>query len=151
MNRVLLTTILLSLFTVLFSFAPAQSRGTLEITFTGIRNTQGLIAIGINESPEGWPRKPDMEPNWKKTKIKSGSMTVQVRDLPYGTYAISVLDDENSNLDMDHLMGIPQEGFGFSNNPKVGMTVPKFKACSFVIEQALTKISIEIKYMKKEK
>jgi uncharacterized protein (DUF2141 family) len=109
------------------------------------------MAIGINESPEGWPRQPDREYNWKKTHIKSGSMTVELRHLPFGTYAISVLDDENSNLDMDNLLGIPKEGFGFSNNAKVGMSPPKFEECAFVVDQSLKKISIEIKYMKKEK
>ena len=77
-------------------------------------------------------------------------MTVQVKDLPYGTYAVSVLDDENSNLDMDNFLGIPKEGYGFSNDAEVKISPPKFEECSFVIDQPLKKISIEIRYMGKE-
>lgn len=124
----------------------SNPKGTLEITFRDIRNSQGQIAIGINQSEEGWPRRPDMEPNWKKEGVQSGTMTVRL-DLPYGTYAISVLDDENSNREMDSTLGIPKEGFGFSQNPKVGMKAPGFEECSFVIDKPHQKITININYM----
>ena len=78
-----------------------------------------MIAIGINHSPEGWPREPQMDANWKKTNIVDGVFTARIENLTYGTYAISVLDDENSNLEMDMILGIPKEGFGFSKNPRV--------------------------------
>ncbi len=151
MSKGLLTALLLSIIIIPFSFTQSPHCGTLEITFTGIRNTTGLMAIGINNSPDGWPRKPDMELNWKKTNATSGSMTVLVSDLPYGTYAISVLDDENCNLDMDYMLMFPKEGFGFSNNVKIKMTIPKFEACSFVVDQPLKKISVVMKYMKNGK
>ncbi|MFH0758723.1 MAG: DUF2141 domain-containing protein [Bacteroidota bacterium] len=151
MNRTVQTAFLFSFSILSFSFAQSQPRGTLEITFTGMRNKTGLVAIGINKSPEGWPRKPDMELNWKKTNAKSGSMTVLVNDLPFGTYGISVLDDENCNLDMDYMLMFPREGFGFSNNVKIKMSIPKFEDCSFVVDKPVKKISIEIRYMNKEK
>jgi len=126
-----------------------ESVGTLEITFHNIRNDKGQVAIGINRSAEGWPRRPHMEPNWKKSGLQEGTMTVML-DLPYGTYAISVLDDENSNREMDMVLGFPREGFGFSGNPKVGMKAPSFEECSFVFNRSMQKISINIVYMGKK-
>lgn len=152
MNKVLLSTLILSFFAISLTFSQSNfQKGTLEITFTGIRNSQGIIAIGINDSPEGWPRKPDMDPNWKKSNMKSGTLTVNVENLEYGTYAVSVLDDENANLEMDGFLGIPKEGYGFSNNAKVGISPPKFEECSFKINQPLKRISIQIEYMGKDK
>lgn len=146
MNRILLIILLLTFAKVPEIIPRSGPVATLEITFTGIRSSKGLIAIGINSSPEGWPRKPDMDPNWKKTGIKDGRMTVKVEGLEYGTYAVSMLDDENSNLEMDSFMGIPKEGFGFSNDARVRMSPPKFEECSFVIDEPLKKITIEVRY-----
>ena len=109
-----------------------------------------MVAIGINKSPAGWPREPHFAPNWEKADMKGGTMTVKVDNLGYGTYAVSVLDDENSNLEMDNsFLGIPKEGFGFSGNPKIGISPPKFEECSFTIDKPLTKITIEVRYMGK--
>ena len=65
------------------------------------------------------------------------SLTVKLDNLEYGTYAVSMMDDEDANLEMDKFLGIPREGFGFSQNPRVGMSVPKFEECSFVVDTTL--------------
>ena len=132
------------------SSSQSTPTATLEIKFTGIRNQKGLIGIGINSSPEGWPRKPELEPNWKKSNVVDGVFTARVENLTYGTYAVSVLDDENSNLEMDMFIGIPKEGFGFSNNARVGLSPPKFEECSFILDQPYKQITIDLRYMGKD-
>ena len=129
--------------------AQSAPKATLEIAFTGIRKEIGLIAIGINSSPDGWPRKPQMELNWKKTRIEDGVFTAKIEGMDYGTYAISVLDDENSDLEMEMFLGIPREGYGFSNNPSVGLSTPKFEECAFVLDKPFVKISIDLRYTMK--
>lgn len=150
MNKFFLTTLIFSFLTCISLFPQSTSRATLEITFSGIRSDRGQIAAGINKSPEGWPRKPDMDPNWKKSNIRDGKLTVQLKGLAYGTYAVSVLDDENSNLEMDMFLGIPKEGFGFSQNPGMGLSAPRFDECSFTIDAPLKKINIELRYTGKD-
>jgi uncharacterized protein (DUF2141 family) len=55
-------------------------------------------------------------------------------DLLPGTYAVSLLDDENGNDEMDYkLITVPREGFGFSNNIKPGLKHPPYDHCSFKI------------------
>jgi len=126
--------------------AQSPPTGRLEIRFTGIRDGKGLIAIGVNRSPEGWPRKPHLEFNWEKGKLVNGIFTATIRDLPYGTYAVSVLDDENSNLEMDMVLGIPKEGWGFSMNPPFKLSAPGFEDCSFELSEPLQKITIDLRY-----
>lgn len=50
-----------------------------------------------------------------------------------GDYALSVLHDENGNGRADMLMGIPREGFGFSENPRIRFGPPRFDAARFHI------------------
>jgi len=129
----------------------STSRGTLEIRFIDIRNSKGIIAIGINTMPEGWPRQPQIEFNWKKKDLINGVFTVKIPDLPYGTLAISALDDENSNLEMDMFLGIPKEGFGFSMDPTFRLSAPRFEECSFRLNQPSQQITIRFRYAGKGK
>ena len=129
----------------------STSRGTLEISFIDIRNSDGKIAIGINTMPDGWPRKPQLAYNWKKENLVNGVFTVKIPDLPYGALAISALDDENSNLEMDMFLGIPKEGFGFSMDPPFRLSAPKFEECSFILNQPNQQITIRFRYAGKGK
>ena len=132
-------------------FSQTNAKGTLILKFTGVRNSDGNIAIGINRSAEGWPRKADIELGWPKKDIKDGVFIVKIPDFPFGTYAISVLDDENTDREIEMTMGIPREGYGFSNNPPTKLSAPKFEAAAFKFEQSDTELSIELKYVAKMK
>ena len=53
--------------------------------------------------------------SFDKSRVKDGRMTVEI-SVKCGIYGISVIDDENNNGKMEYnLLGIPKEGFGFSN------------------------------------
>ena len=151
MKRTLLIAILFSWILPWLFSAPPPSKSTLEIRFEGIRTSKGMIAIGINTSEEGWPRKPQMELQWVKGELKDGVFVARIPDLPYGTYAVSVLDDENSNLEMDMVLGIPKEGWGFSENPPFKLSAPKFSECAFKINQPVHQITISLRYAGKGK
>jgi len=139
-------TLFLLLAVTLPLFSQSSPTAILEIKFTGIRSNKGLVAIGMNKNPDGWPRKPHMEHNWKKTNLAEGVFTAKLENLAYGTYAISVLDDENSNLEMEMFMGIPKEGWGFSMNPPFKLSAPDFEDCSFVLNKPFMQITIDLRY-----
>jgi len=130
--------------------AQSSGSGTLEICFAGLRNSKGQITAGLSISDEGWPREPIMNLKWKKAGIKDGLMCVTVPGIPLGPVAISVLDDENSNGDIDMRLLIPKEGFGFSMNPKIGLSAPKFEECSFDFSRSGQRITIELNYVGKK-
>ncbi len=146
MNKVFIISILLFWVTNTSILSQTRSTATLEIRFTGIRNSNGNITIGINNSPEGWPREPQMNDLWKKQYIEAGVITAIIINLDYGTYAISVLDDENSNQKMDMFIGIPKEGWGFSRNPPFKLSAPNFEACSFLVNKPYQQITIDLRY-----
>ena len=130
-------------------FPQSVPTGTLEIEFTGIHTNAGQIAIGLNTSPEGWPNEPEVEYVWSKEEMEGGTLVTRIEKLPYGTYAISVLDDLDFDQEMKMFMGIPREGFGFSGNPPHKYSVPDFEECAFVVDRPLTRITIEMRYIAK--
>lgn len=152
MKQLIFATLLLSICHSSPLHAQSPGKGTLEIRFTNLRSDVGSISIGINTSEKGWPRKAEMEFQFKKVNVQDGTFVAQVRDLPYGTMAISVLDDENEDVEMEMTLGIPREGFGFSNDAPIrGLSAPKFEACSFRFENSGQQISIALRYMGKGK
>lgn len=66
-----------------------------------------------------------------------------IKEIREGNYALAIFQDINRNGKLDKgWFGIPREPYGFSNNPRILMGPPSFKACEFSI---LGDITIEIK------
>ena len=61
--------------------------------------------------------------------------TVIFKNIPEGEYAIKMYQDENDNNELDfNMIGIPKEGYGFSNNVgKFG--APKYVKAKFIIKE----------------
>ena len=64
-----------------------------------------------------------------------------------GTYALLVVHDENGNGKLDMMMGIPREGFGFSNNPKIKMRAPTFEEVRFAVQPGSQVQAIRLRYV----
>jgi uncharacterized protein (DUF2141 family) len=119
---------------------------TLEIEITGIRGPEGQIAVGLSKTPQEWPHEPSQDFFMGKKELNEGALTLKISSMAQGTYAIAVLDDENSNQKMDTFLGIPREGYGFSRNPATRLGHPRFEECSIELNQPRQKITIELKY-----
>jgi uncharacterized protein (DUF2141 family) len=150
MSNTFLAALLITFFQIPSMFSQPGSKTTLEIHFSGLRTSEGKIAIGVNTREEGWPREPQMSYDWEK-EVHDGMMKVRIPDLPYGTYAISVLDDVNRNVEMDMFLGIPKEGWGFSMNPGFKLSAPRFEECAFKLDKPYQLIVIEMRYAGKGK
>ena len=79
-------------------------------------------------------------------------MEVNINDIDPGEYVISVFHDvdENGELNLSSFLGfdIPQEGFGFSNNPSIGLSQPTFDDCKFtIIEYETLIVPITLNYL----
>ncbi len=95
-------------FTVVAMSSKAQNRLTIEIV--NLLNDKGKVMLEFfNANHEIVTR--------KMGTIQYGKSTIVIDSLNSGSYALRYFQDENSNgkLDMNWL-GIPTEGYGFSNN-----------------------------------
>jgi uncharacterized protein (DUF2141 family) len=142
---------ILSLMTLLLLVLPSitTKAQTVELIITGIRNEKGQILIGVFKDNESFQtEKSFLDKSFAKTGISNGEMRVNFT-MEAGIYGISLLDDENDNGKMEYnFLGIPKEGFGFSDYYHTGLTKPKFDSFKFSIDKDQTrKIMIRIRYM----
>ena len=121
----------------------------ISVTIKDIKTPNGQILMGIYKDDVSF----DKEIAYKKvqafkTKISNGILVVEVKLEP-GKYGISLMDDENFNGKMDYnFIGIPKEGFGFSNYYHTGLTKPKLNSFAFEVkENKNTKVEVKMKYM----
>ena len=125
-----------------------EDSANLTVAIKGIKNQKGQVCLRIFESERGFPLGNSSELKSQCTKITSDSLKQNFAGLKKGTYAIAVIDDQNGNNKLDRdFFGIPEEGFGISNNPTVSIKTgtPKFEKARFSLAQNKT-IEIEMKY-----
>ena len=142
-------TLVIKIFFLLILPAAAIDAQNVEVTITGIRNSEGQIGIGVFRDNESFRKEQAyLELEFVKKEISNGEMKIRFT-LPPGTYGIALLDDENSDDLMEYnFLGMPKEGFGFSDYYHTGLTMPKFDAFKFdVVEGQKKSINIRIRYI----
>ena len=131
---------------LLVSRFPCRAQSTLLVNIKDIKNKNGDILIGLYDSTSNFPRK---VATGKVVKVTDKEMQVTFADIKPGHYAVSVLHDENQNKDLDtNKLGIPKEGYGFSNNARGVIGPPSFRKARFHIPAGGTSITIKMKYRK---
>jgi uncharacterized protein (DUF2141 family) len=121
--------------------------GSINVHITGLKNLEGKFGVSLFNSKKGFPGKHQQACCSVLKIISSTSETVLFEHLPYGTYAVSIMHDENNNGKLDtNFIGIPKEGVGVSNNPKIGMGGPKFKDSVFTLDTKELEITVAMKY-----
>jgi len=103
----------------------------------GFENQNGDLAVAIYNSSSTFNSETLF---YRDTAIavSATDMLLEIDSMEAGTYAISILHDADESGDMEmggFLNLVPQEGFGFSNNPAIGLSEPSFDDCKFVIEE----------------
>ncbi len=131
---------------------PAQIRQTeanqIQLEITGLRSDRGQLLCALFSSPDDFPRRPEKAVARAKSAITNRHGTCEFNGISPGTYAISVIHDENSNGKLDSkLMGIPREGVGASNDAKGHFGPPKFDAAAFRYSGGRLEMKITISYL----
>jgi uncharacterized protein (DUF2141 family) len=129
----------------------AAARGqscTLRIHVDEFRNTRGNLGTVIFASPAGWPEDTSKSFRHGPAPIDKSTRTAEAEwQIPPGIYGVAVIHDENSNHKLDrNFLGIPKEGFGFANNPHVGLSAPPFSAARVRVACPATDITIHLIY-----
>lgn len=109
---------------------------SINITVINIKNIKGVLRIGIINKEKDFPYDAFAG---KKISIKGDSVNVKFTDLAPGEYAIVVHHDENCNDKVDkNILGVPLEGYCFSNNVKALTAPPKFKSAKFILDTSFS-------------
>ena len=137
---------LISLLSLIFISTAFAEMGTLNVEIFGINDIKGLMSIGVYSDEKGFPDK-GKEFIGIDVEINNQIIVYTFKDIPFGTYAIAVLHDINSNTKLDtNFLGIPREGYAFSNNLFGAFgSPPSFKDASFKVTGDKT-IKIKMEY-----
>jgi uncharacterized protein (DUF2141 family) len=125
-----------------------NSTPTLSVTILGLQNQDSQVCLRVFASEQGFPLSDRREFPSECTETTKNSVTMQIPNLKPGTYAVAVVDDLNRDYQLNrNILGIPQEGFGISNNPQVSAVtgLPKFQDASFPLQKDKT-VKITMKY-----
>lgn len=126
---------LILFFTLLFINAPTET-SELTITISNIKNIEGTLEIGLFNNGEHFLES-GMAYRSISVDVKNSSEVLVIKDLPIGTYAISLYHDRNSNNTCDrNFFGIPKEPYAFSNNFKPKFSKPTFEDCKFELTES---------------
>jgi len=133
---------------LLASSASAQSWPGIHVTILDIRNSTGAVACALFESPEGFPTEfLRFATRIMVMRIRDTRARCDFADIEPGTYALAVIHDENLNGKLDvNWLGIPSEGYGFSNDARAALGAPSFSAASFAYDGRSLALTISLNY-----
>lgn len=127
--------------------APPAPLGNITVHITGMTNLTGMFGVSLYNSKKGFPGKHEQAFASTLKKVTASTDMVVFEHLPYGSYAVSIMHDENNNGKLDtNFFGIPKEGVGVSNNPKIGFGGPKFQDSVFLLDKKELEITVAMKY-----
>jgi uncharacterized protein (DUF2141 family) len=120
----------------------------LSIEITDLRNNKGHVLVSLYKDGKGYPDEPKKAFRLVKLSIINNSASITYSGLPDGNYSIAILHDENDDKKMNkNFLGLPKEGYGFSNNVMGAFGPPSLSKASFEYNFKQAKsISIRARY-----
>ncbi len=108
---------------------------TIYVNVGTFRNQKGALGCRLFAAAAGFPET-SAGTIEKRVVIAGGTARCDFESVAPGTYAVSVMHDENDNRKLDkNLFGIPTEGYGVSNNRTHAMSAPTWEESKFVVER----------------
>jgi len=124
-----------------------NAEGSISVIVKNLRSDEGTTQLLLFNSDKGFPSVSKEAIRDGHAKIKKGKSFFVWKKIPYGTYAISVLHDENNNEKLDtNFMGIPREGLGASQGIKSMLRKPEYEESSFNLSTDDLLIEVDMRY-----
>lgn len=141
MNRFACRALILS---ALFAASAIAHASELTVVLHDVRAQTGLIKVALVDSQAAWDGQA-APVQATGAPPSGGQATFVFKDLAPGAYAVLITHDENGNGQLDtNALGMPLEGYGFSNNPRV-MRKPTWDEARFDLAAAAARIDVSLR------
>ncbi len=123
--------LILILFIFLNGIFILNAQNTIEVEVSNFESNKGAAYIGLYNAENSF-----LENEYKGeiVEIKNKKAVLVFKDIPDGTYAVSVFHDEDGNGKLTTgFLGIPKERYGASNNAKGVFGPPKWDNAKFEV------------------
>lgn len=128
-NRVV---ILFLLFSFIFFSFNIKDESVVTVNISNLRSDKGHVLISLFKDGVGYPDAPEKAFKKERLRITNKKAQLIFNNLPAGSYAIAILHDENDDSKMNKTMlGLPKEGYGFSNNAIGAFGPPSYSKAKF--------------------
>ena len=118
------------------------------ITIDKVRNSKGTIKVELYNGEVKTGKKMGKKVTRTRVKALQGETKLCLNAPSRGDYSIALYHDENDNKKFDqNFIGIPLEGFGFSNNPSLGFGLPDEMEIRFQAKQTGINLRISVVYL----
>lgn len=128
---------------VLTGLAPQLLAAELTVRVEGLRSTEGQLLVAVSGSPQAWDGGAENAAA-RAVAVDGDAVELVFPGLAPGRYAVQALHDGNGNGRMDsNVLGMPIEGYGFSNNPQV-MRKATFEEAALTLDEPGQRIVITL-------
>ena len=124
-----------------------EDEARLNVNVQGVRSSEGEVAITVYSDRKSEFLRSGTKLERNRVPAEQG-VTRDCLVLPGpGTYAVTVYHDEDGDRDFDRSMiGMPAEGYGFSNDPATVLSLPSFEDVLVEAAPGDTEITITVMY-----
>jgi uncharacterized protein (DUF2141 family) len=134
-------------FVLFAASAPVANAAELTVTVKEVRNASGLVRIAVYDNAASFLKRP-LAKVVQEAPASAGEVRFVVRDLPAGKYAVGSFHDENNTGKVEFgPLGVPLQGYGFSNDALSTEGPPSFAQAAFDFDgKADQAISFSLNY-----
>ncbi len=106
----------------------------INVTISNLKNNNGQVVVQLTDTLEN-----TIQSVWGN--IINNQCIMLLDSIPSGKYTIRYFHDENMNFELDtNDIGIPKEGYGFSNNASGQYGPPSIEKRIFIMSENMTTI-----------
>ncbi len=126
----------------------AFDNSNLTVTIDGIRSQRGQVCLSIFANSQGFPDRGANAVQARCIEVTDSTVVTTFTNLKPGSYAVAAFHDANNDGKLNrNVVGIPTEGFGFSQNPQIVAGPPQFGESAVLVAGTDTEIQIQLKYL----
>lgn len=117
--------------------SPCLLAEQLNVEIAGVKSSEGKIYIQLFKGEQAYQAEKPISASI--TPAATGNVTIRFDGLEQGEYAVRYFHDENGDGELaTNLLGMPTEGYGFSNGAKPNFGPVKYKAIKFDVSGPVT-------------
>lgn len=127
---------------------PMSDAVQLVVRVAGVQSARGQVAVTLYPND----RRRFLAPGGKLARVRvraAAPATMACFWVKPGRYAVAVYHDANGNHDYDrNPVGLPLEGFAFSNDPPTRFGLPSFESARFSVGPGGRTLPVQMRYLR---
>jgi uncharacterized protein (DUF2141 family) len=121
----------------------SASAATVEVRVANVAAGKGKVNVAVCDR-ERFLKQCAYSASVPAQTNAAGETVVRVQGVPPGTWAVLAYQDENSNNELDTLLGIPRENYGFSRDARSHFGPPSFDDAALPVTEPATVTTLKL-------